>query len=52
MKAAGKKYNAVIYKDATHGFMREGEMAEGSEANKKARQDAWTRWTRLLKLLP
>ncbi|HEU0207452.1 MAG TPA: dienelactone hydrolase family protein [Candidatus Udaeobacter sp.] len=52
MKAAGKKYNAVTYKDATHGFMREGEMAEGSEANKKARQDAWTRWTRLLKLLP
>ena len=37
----------VVYPDATHGFMREGEMAEGSEANKKARQDAWTRWKAL-----
>ena len=52
MKAAGKKYDPVTYKDATHGFMREGEMAEGSEANKKARQDAWTRWKTLLKVLP
>ena len=52
MKAAGKKYEPVIYKGATHGFMREGEMPDGSEANKKARQDAWTRWKALLKQLP
>jgi carboxymethylenebutenolidase len=52
MKAAGKKYEPVIYKGATHGFMREGEMADGSEANKKARQDSWTRWKALLKQLP
>jgi carboxymethylenebutenolidase len=52
MKAARKKYEPVIYKGATHGFMREGEMPDGSEANKKARQDAWTRWKALLKQLP
>jgi carboxymethylenebutenolidase len=52
MKTAGKKYEPIIYKDATHGFMREGEMPDGSEANKKARQDAWARWKTLLKLLP
>lgn len=51
MKAAGKKYEPVIYKGATHGFMREGEMPNASEANKKARDDAWKRWKTLLKQL-
>jgi len=51
MKAAGKKYEPVIYKGAGHGFMREGEMPNPSEANKKARDDAWTRWKKLLKQL-
>jgi carboxymethylenebutenolidase len=52
MKTAAKKYEPVTYKDATHGFMREGEMPDGSEANKKARQDAWARWKKLLAELP
>ncbi len=52
MKTAEKKYEPITYKDATHGFMREGEMPDGSEANKKARQDAWARWKTLLKQLP
>jgi carboxymethylenebutenolidase len=52
MKGANKKYEPVIYKGATHGFMREGEMSDGSDANKKARQDSWTRWKALLKKLP
>jgi carboxymethylenebutenolidase len=52
MKAAGKKYEPVIYKGAGHGFMREGEMPTANEANKKARDDAWTRWKTLLKQLP
>ena len=52
MKAAGKKYDPVIYKGAGHGFMREGEMPNASEANKKARDDAWARWKTLLKDLP
>jgi carboxymethylenebutenolidase len=52
MKAAGKKYEPVIYKGAGHGFMREGESPTGNEANKKARDDAWSRWKTLLKQLP
>jgi carboxymethylenebutenolidase len=52
MKAAGKKYEPVIYKGAGHGFMREGESPTASEANKKARNDAWARWKTLLKQLP
>ncbi|MBA2585742.1 MAG: dienelactone hydrolase family protein, partial [Chthoniobacterales bacterium] len=52
MKAAGKKYEPVIYKGAGHGFMREGEMPGASDANKKAREDGWTRWKTLLKALP
>jgi carboxymethylenebutenolidase len=51
MKAAGKKYEPVIYKGATHGFMREGESPNANEANKKARDDAWARWKTLLKQL-
>jgi carboxymethylenebutenolidase len=49
MKAAGKKYEPVIYKGAGHGFMRAGEDPAGNEANKKARVDAWKRWKELLK---
>jgi carboxymethylenebutenolidase len=52
MKAPGKKYEPVIYKGAGHGFMREGEMPNANEANKKARDDAWVRWKTLLKQLP
>ena len=55
MKAAGKKYEPVIYKGAGHGFMREGEMPTSSDknhaANVKARDDAWARWKTLLKQL-
>ena len=48
MKAAGKKYEPVIYKGAGHGFMRAGEAPDASPENKKARDDAWTRWKTLL----
>ncbi|MBA3763562.1 MAG: dienelactone hydrolase family protein [Chthoniobacterales bacterium] len=51
MKAAGKKYEPVIYKGAGHGFMRDGESPEGTPENKKAREDAWARWKTLLKEL-
>jgi carboxymethylenebutenolidase len=51
MKAAGKKYEPVIYKGAGHGFMRDGESPTGTPENKKARDDAWTRWKTLLKQL-
>lgn len=48
MKAAGKKYEPVIYKGAGHGFMREGEAPGANDSNKKARDDAWARWKTLL----
>jgi carboxymethylenebutenolidase len=48
MKAAGKKYEPVTYKGAGHGFMRDGESPTGTPENKKARDDAWTRWKTLL----
>ncbi len=54
MKAAGKKYEPLIYKGAGHGFMRSGEPANPNmrEGDKKARDEAWTRWKKLLKQLP
>jgi carboxymethylenebutenolidase len=54
MKAAGKKYEPVIYKGAGHGFMRSGEPANPNvrEGDKKARDEAWARWKMLLKQLP
>src|SRR6058998_1626718 len=53
MKAARKKYEPVIYKGAGHGFMRSGEPTNPNvrEGDKKARDDAWTRWKTLLKQL-
>jgi carboxymethylenebutenolidase len=61
MKAAGKKYDPVIYEGAGHGFMRAGmtplpaDATEAQktafEANRKAREDAWKRWLELLKTL-
>lgn len=48
-KAAGKKYEPVIYDGAGHGFMRAGEDPQGSPANKKAREDGWKRVKEILK---
>ena len=39
----------VIYEGAGHGFMRAGEAPDASEANRKARDEAWTRLKTLLK---
>jgi carboxymethylenebutenolidase len=49
MKKAGKTYEPVIYEGAGHGFVRAGEDPAGSEANKKARAEAWQRWKDVLK---
>ena len=51
MKKDGKTYDPVTYEGAGHGFMRAGEDPAGTEANKKARTDAWIRWKDLLKKL-
>jgi carboxymethylenebutenolidase len=48
MKAAGKTYEPVTYKDAGHGFMRAGEAPDATPGNKQAREDAWKRWKELL----
>ena len=48
MKTAGKTYEPVTYEGAGHGFMRAGEAPDANEANRKARQDAWVRWKKLL----
>ncbi|MEO5937132.1 MAG: dienelactone hydrolase family protein [Terriglobales bacterium] len=48
MKAAGKTFDQVTYAGAGHGFMRSGMAPEASEANKKARAQAWERWLKLL----
>jgi carboxymethylenebutenolidase len=54
MKAAGKKYEPVIYKGAGHGFMRLGDPNNPNvrEGDRKARDEAWARWKTLLKQLP
>jgi carboxymethylenebutenolidase len=51
MEKLGKKYEPVIYAGAGHAFMRLGEMPDASEANKKAHDEAWTRWLSLLRVL-
>ena len=43
-----KTYDPVTYEGAGHGFMRAGEAPDANEANKKARDDAWARWKRIL----
>ena len=43
MKAAGKTYDPVVYTGAGHGFMRQGQMADATPDNAKARQEAFTR---------
>ena len=49
MAAAGKKYDAVIYPGAGHGFMRAGEdPANTNQANVTARNEALTRLQALL----
>ncbi len=53
MKNAGKIYEPVTYEGAGHGFMRAGmdptSKAPNKDANKKAHDEAWTRWKELLK---
>jgi len=49
MKALGKTYEPVTYDGAGHGFMRAGEAPDATPANAKARDDAWSRWKKLLR---
>ena len=64
MKDLGKKYDPVTYAGAGHGFMRAGEpnapppaadadqkTKDAYAANRKARDEAWERWKKVLKSL-
>jgi carboxymethylenebutenolidase len=49
MKEAGKTYEPVTYASAGHGFLRQGEtVADTSNADRKARDEAWARWKKTL----
>jgi carboxymethylenebutenolidase len=48
MKAAGKKYDPVIYDGAGHGFMRAGQAPDASDANKKAWDEGFKRLVDLI----
>ena len=48
MKQAGKTYEPTTYEGAGHGFMRAGEAPDASDANKKAREQAWKRVKEIL----
>ena len=48
MKQLGKTFDPVVYEGAGHGFMRQGESADASSADRKAREEAWERWKKLL----
>jgi carboxymethylenebutenolidase len=48
MREAQKKYDAVIYSGAGHGFMRAGETPNASAANRDARDGAWKRLKEIL----
>lgn len=51
MAKHGKRFDPVIYPGAGHAFMRLGEMPDATEANRKAHDEAWTRWLGLLKAI-
>lgn len=44
MKKLDKSYEAKTYEGAGHGFMRAGEETGASDANRKARDEAWAAW--------
>lgn len=48
MKTAGKTFDPVIYEGAGHAFMRSGEEADGTPANKAAAEGGWKRLLELL----
>jgi carboxymethylenebutenolidase len=49
MRAGNKRFEPVTYEGAGHAFMRLGEEAGASEANRGAREQAWARFLHLLR---
>jgi carboxymethylenebutenolidase len=48
MKQLKKYYYSVVYVGAGHGFMRQGELPDAKEADRKARDQAWALWKKQL----
>jgi carboxymethylenebutenolidase len=48
MKAAGKFYEPITYKDAGHGFMRAGQAPDATPGNKAAWEDGFARLIKVL----
>jgi carboxymethylenebutenolidase len=48
MAEADKTFEAVTYPGAGHAFLRTGELADASEANRTAHDQAWERWIELV----
>ncbi len=51
MHAAGRNFQAVTYPSAGHGFLRAGEARDASPADRKAREESWTRIKGILESL-
>jgi carboxymethylenebutenolidase len=52
MRAAGKRFEPVIYEGAGHAFLRAGEAADASLENRRAWEQGWERWLSLLDSTP
>ena len=49
MRELGKRYERVIYEGAEHAFMRQGDSAtDKTDPNRKARDQAWESWKKVL----
>ena len=51
MTKHGKRFDPVIYAGAGHAYMRLGEEADPTEANRKARDESWVRLLTLLRAI-
>ena len=51
MEKHGKRFEPVIYPGAGHAYMRLGEEAAASEANRTAMTQSWTRVEKLLEVI-
>jgi len=51
MKKLGKKFDPVVYAGAGHGFMRAGGEEDARAEDKRARDEAWARWKKMLAAL-
>lgn len=49
MRERGQRFEYEIYEGAGHAFMRAGEEADASAADRRARDQAWQRWLMLLR---